>query len=97
MNLRNLVFAEGLKYPDAVYGTDCRFHLKEEVMRKFLILGLVSMFFAATSIACNKSEETPAPEASASAAAEAETPAPAMAASPAASEMASPAASPAGS
>ena len=34
-------------------------------MRKFLILALFSMLFAAT--ACTKSEETPAPEASAEA------------------------------
>jgi len=39
--------------------------MKEVVMRKFLILVLCSMFFAAT--ACTKSEETPAPEASAEA------------------------------
>ena len=38
-------------------------------MRKFLVLALVPMFFAAT--ACNKSEETPAPDAGASAAASA--------------------------
>jgi hypothetical protein len=71
--------------------------MKEEVMRKFLILGLISMFFAATTIACNKSEETPAPEASASAAADTSSPAAATDSSPAAGDMASPAASPAGS
>jgi hypothetical protein len=71
--------------------------MKEEVMRKFLILGLISMFFAATAIACNKSDESSAPEASASAAADTSTPAASMDASPAASDMASPAASPAGS
>jgi hypothetical protein len=64
--------------------------IKEEAMRKVLLLVLVSMFFAAA--ACSKSEETApaAPEASASAASEAS---PAAPASPA--EMASPAASPA--
>lgn len=66
-------------------------------MRKFLILGLISMFFAATTIACNKSEETPAPEASASPADESASPAASMEASPAAGDMSSPAASPAGS
>ena len=45
-------------------------------MRKFLILALLSMFFAAT--ACTKSEETPAPQASA----EASPAAPAPATSP---------------
>jgi hypothetical protein len=55
-------------------------------MRKFLILALFSMFFAAT--ACTKSEETPAPEASAEA-----SPA---AASPEAPAAESPEASPAG-
>jgi hypothetical protein len=55
-----------------------RTNVKEVVMRKFLILALFSMFFAA--MACTKSEETPAPEASAEA-------------SPAAGDMASPAAS----
>jgi hypothetical protein len=39
--------------------------LMELVMRKFLILALLSLFFAA--MACTKSEETPAPEASAEA------------------------------
>ena len=66
-------------------------------MRKFLILGLISMFFAATAIACNKSEETSAPEASASAPGELASPAPSMEASPAAGDMSNPAASPAGS
>jgi hypothetical protein len=65
---------------------------KEKVMRKFLVLALVPMFFAVT--ACQKSEETPAPEASAPAAAASEA---APAASSAASEAASPAASEAGS
>lgn len=64
-------------------------------MRKFLVLALVPMFFAAT--ACNKSEETPAaPEASAAASTAPEA---GSAASPAASEagaMTSPAASDAG-
>jgi hypothetical protein len=74
--------------------------LKEDVMRKFLVLALVPMFFAAT--ACNKTEETSAPEASASAAASEESsPAASMAApeSPAAapSEGGSMAASPAAS
>ena len=54
---------------------------KEEVMRKFLILALVPVFFAAT--ACQKSEETPAPESAASA--------PAAAASEPGGAMASPA------
>ncbi len=52
-------------------------------MRKVLVLVLISLFFAA---ACSKSEETPAPEASAAAES------PAAAASPA---DAAPAASPA--
>jgi hypothetical protein len=67
-------------------------------MRKILVLGLISMFFAATSVACNSSSETPAPEASASASQEA-SPAASMEASPAATDMSSPAAaaSPAGS
>jgi hypothetical protein len=57
-------------------------------MRKVLFLALISMCFAAT--ACNKNEETPAPEASASAApSEGASPA---AASPEASTEASPAA-----
>ena len=55
-------------------------------MRKFLILALFSMLFAAT--ACTKSEETPAPEASAEAS-------PAAAASPDAGAAASPEVSPA--
>jgi hypothetical protein len=59
-------------------------------MRKFLVLALVPLFFAAT--ACNKSEETPAaPEASAAASTAPES---GGMASPAASEaggMASPA------
>jgi hypothetical protein len=66
-------------------------------MRKFLILGLISMFFGATAIACNKSDETPAPEASASAPEEMASPAASMEASPAAGDMSNPAASPAGS
>jgi hypothetical protein len=75
--------------------------IKEDVMRKFLVLALVPMFFAAT--ACNKSEETPAPEASASApASEEASPAASMAApespaAPAPSDAGSPAASPAAS
>jgi hypothetical protein len=76
--------------------------MKEEVMRKFLILGLISMFFAMTAIACNSESSAPAPEASASAAEEASpaaaasTEAPAAEASPGAGDMggsASPAAS----
>jgi len=66
-------------------------------MRKFLVLGLISMFFAASIIACNKTEETPAPEASASAPAEEASPAASTEASPAASDTSSPAASPASS
>ncbi len=62
-------------------------------MRKFLILALVPIFFAAT--ACQKSEETPAPEASAAASEEA-SPA-ASAAAPEGGSMASPAAGEAGS
>jgi hypothetical protein len=68
--------------------------MKEVVMRKFLILALFSMFFAA--MACTKSEETPAPEASAEAspaASDMSSPAASEAASPAAGDMASPAAS----
>jgi hypothetical protein len=62
-------------------------------MRKFLILGLISTFFALMAIACNNESSAPAPEASVSASEEA-TPAAAasMEASPAASEAASPAA-----
>jgi hypothetical protein len=67
--------------------------MKEVVMRKFLILALFSMVFAAA--ACTKSEETPAPEASAAASPDAG--AASAEASPAASEAASPAASDAGS
>jgi hypothetical protein len=81
---------------------------KEQVMRKLLILGLISTFFALTAIACNNESSAPAPEASASASEEAATPAPAAAsteaspaasteASPAAGDMGSPAASPAAS
>lgn len=70
-------------------------------MRKFLILGLISFFFAATTIACNKSEETsaPAPEASVAAPEGGTSPAAPTEASPAAGDMSSPAAaaSPAGS
>ena len=57
---------------------------RRKAMRKVLVLVLISLFFAA---ACSKSEETPAPEASAAAAES-----PAAAASPA---DAAPAASPA--
>jgi hypothetical protein len=71
--------------------------MKEEVMRKFLILGLISMFFAMTAIACNSESSAPAPEASASTSEESATPAAPTEASPAASDMGSPAASPAGS
>ncbi|MGH8337174.1 MAG: hypothetical protein ACRETL_10240 [Gammaproteobacteria bacterium] len=73
--------------------------MKEEVMRKFLILGLISTFFAFAAIACNSESSAPAPEASASASGEAATPAPAPSdmSSPAAGDMSSPAASPAGS
>ena len=60
-------------------------------MRKFLILALFSMFFAA--MACTKSEETPAPEASAEASPAAASPE----ASPAAGDTSSPMASPAAS
>ena len=69
---------------------------KEDVMRKVLILALVSMFF--TTMACNKSEETPAsPEASASMAPSEEASPAASAAAPETSPAESPAASPAGS
>jgi len=68
-------------------------------MRKFLILGLISTFFAFAAIACNSESSAPAPEASASAAPEAATPAPEASTetSPATGDMSSPAASPAGS
>jgi hypothetical protein len=65
-----------VKYSSAV-SNSARFgqrgFTKEGVMRKALILALVSMFFAA--MACNKSEETASPEASASAASEGAAPA----------------------
>jgi hypothetical protein len=60
--------------------------MMEVVMRKFLILALLSTVFAAT--ACTKSEETPAPEASAEA-----SPAATDTSSPVATDTASPAAS----
>ena len=60
--------------------------MMEVVMRKFLILALLSTVFAAT--ACTKTEETPAPEASVEA-----SPAATDTSSPAATDTASPAAS----
>ena|SRR5437870_180511 len=73
---------------------DSRGPTKEKVMRKYLVLALVPMFFAVA--ACQKSEETPAPEASAPAAAASEAAPAGSAAAPEASSAASPAASDAG-
>jgi len=84
-----------LSYPSAALGfalsVVSEAESTEEAMRKVLLLVLIPMFLLA---ACGKSEETPAPEASASAAApEASASAEASAAAPAESAAASPAAS----